>query len=59
MADLEPTEKGKRNYPYSRPRPGFYDGVPCTCTESCPDPCKDDCDCEACHRAYGDFLSLE
>jgi hypothetical protein len=36
-----------------------YDGIPCTCTEKCADPCKGGCGCRACHTAYGDFLSNE
>lgn len=55
---VEPTEEGKRRYPN-----GYYsqDGidVPCTCKPECVDPCKGKCGCEACHDAYGDFLSNE
>lgn len=36
-----------------------YDGVPCTCKDNCPDPCKGACGCKACHTAYQDFLSNE
>lgn len=30
---------------------------PCTCSPACPDACKGQCGCKACHDAYGDFLS--
>lgn len=36
-----------------------YDGLPCTCKDDCPVPCKGVCGCKACHTAYQDFLSNE
>ena len=56
---IKPTEKGIEKYPPD----GFYtangDNTPCTCLKSCPWTCKGVCGCEACHEAYGDFLSCE
>lgn len=54
-----PTAEGRRRYPFSD---GYYhiDGFnpqPCTCVETCDDPCKGGCGCQACHDAYQDFLS--
>jgi len=62
-AVVMPSESGKKRY---KPD-GFYTansepgerGTPCTCAESCPYDCKGQCGCEACHEAYGDFVSLE
>lgn len=39
--------------------PNGYDGVPCTCPDSCDYACKGECGCKACHDAYQDFLSDE
>jgi hypothetical protein len=36
-----------------------YNGIPCTCTEQCHDPCKGGCGCKACRTSYQDFLSKE
>jgi hypothetical protein len=36
-----------------------YDGIPCTCTDKCDDPCKGGCGCKACYTSYQDFLSNE
>jgi len=36
-----------------------YDGIPCTCTDKCDDPCKGKCGCKACYTSYQDFLSNE
>jgi hypothetical protein len=33
-----------------------YDGIPCTCTAKCNDPCKGECGCTACRTAYQDFF---
>lgn len=50
----EPTWIGKEKYDSSD---GYYEGVPCTCNEDCPEACKgQDCQCEACHNCYMDFL---
>ena len=48
------SEEGKRRWmPY-----GIYDDkYACTCTPTCPKPCKGDCGCDACSTAYGDYLS--
>ena len=54
LAD-QPTEEGKRRYPPD----GKYEGNPCTCVKTRPVPCIGECGCEACHAAYGDFLSCE
>ena len=56
----QPTEEGKKRYDSD----GFYTansqpGTPCTCKDTCPYDCKGQCGCEACHEAYGDFLSCE
>lgn len=51
----EPTDEGKRRYPTD----GMYEGQPCTCTADCQYGCKGECGCEACHYAYGDFLTYE
>jgi putative endonuclease len=36
-----------------------YDGIICTCTDKCSDPCKGACGCNACHTSYMDFMSNE
>jgi putative endonuclease len=36
-----------------------YDGIICTCTDKCSDPCKGECGCNACHTSYMDFMSNE
>lgn len=62
-----PTEEGKKRYPLFN---GIYKGdffndnensfwEVCTCKPECPDPCKGQCGCKACHTNYMDFLSLE
>ena len=39
---------------------GIYGGKCCTCDERCPPDCKGvECGCEACRRAYLDFLAAE
>lgn len=48
-----PTEVGKENWPPD----GFYDGEPCVCTETCDEPCKGECGCQACSNSYSDYLS--
>ena len=50
---LEPTEEGKRRY-----GPNGYKGVPCTCTQQCPNPCDGKkCSCDACSYAFSEFMS--
>jgi hypothetical protein len=46
----QPTEEGKRRYEPD----GLYEGLPCTCKDSCPYDCKGQCGCEACLSAYSD-----
>lgn len=54
--DQKPTEEGRKRYPPD----GKYDGeFVCTCNVNCPDNCKGQCGCQACHVSYGDFLSAE
>ncbi len=36
-----------------------YDGIVCTCTDKCNDPCKGECGCNACRTSYMDFMSNE
>lgn len=58
--NLEPTERGKLNYPV---KPiGYYvvdaeEQYACICKDNCPKPCKGDCGCLACNTAYNDYLS--
>jgi hypothetical protein len=58
-----PSVSGKKRYEpdgfYTANCVGNERGTPCTCDEECPFDCKGQCGCEACHEAYGDFLSLE
>ena len=51
----KPTKRGIEKYPPD----GIYEEDICTCKNNCPDNCKGECGCEACHWAYQDFLSLE
>lgn len=53
--EATPTAEGLRRWEPD----GMYDGVPCTCKETCKDPCKGErgCKCEACDRSYQDYLS--
>jgi hypothetical protein len=56
---IKPTEEGKRRWPFD----GYYDQMPCTCTEECPcdckgmkaGGCKSEDDCLACRTSYNDF----
>jgi len=54
-----PTEVGRERYSPD----GYYtangENVPCTCRKICPNNCKGQCGCLACHDAYGDFLSSQ
>jgi hypothetical protein len=50
---MEPTEEGKKRFEFTL---GYYDEIPCTCTDNCPDPCKGECGCSACRAAYCDSL---
>lgn len=57
MSDV-PSAKGMEKYP-DEPI-GYYDGLPCTCLDSCRSACKGQaCGCEACNASYQDFLSVE
>jgi len=33
--------------------------IKCTCKDSCNLACHGNCGCEACHLAYGDFLTFD
>lgn len=51
---MEPTEEGKKRYPHTG---GYWEELPCTCTNQCPDPCRGSadhkgCQCEACTFSY-------
>ena len=55
-----PSEEGKRRYTETEGR-YIANGLdtPCTCVETCPNPCKGECGCLACREAYCDFLDYE
>jgi hypothetical protein len=54
----KPSNAGKLRY-----KDGYYTAngwkTPCTCLDTCPQPCKGKCGCPACREAYGDFLSSQ
>jgi hypothetical protein len=51
----EPTEIGKKKYP---PDGMYEEAWACTCSESCPNDCKGECDCEACFACYCDAMDI-
>lgn len=51
-----PSKEGIKRYPETD---GYYEGIPCTCTDKCGVACRGECGCHACASAFGDSLEYE